>query len=99
MTTPLTKTASRRLLRAASAGLCLALVGIGGAASADTPTNWEGSPDVSGFQFILVLFLIPLGLFLVISTLSALPSLMKQSTTTDIVTRNPDEPHLDANQR
>ena len=46
-------------------------------ASADTPSNWESSPDVSGFQALLVLFLIPAGLFLVISLLAALPSLVK----------------------
>ncbi len=46
-------------------------------ASADAPSTWENTPDVSGFQALLVLFLIPAGLFVVISLLAALPSLIK----------------------
>jgi succinate dehydrogenase hydrophobic anchor subunit len=44
------------------------------AASADTPADWEKAPAVSGFDFLLVLLLIPLGLALVISFLAFVPS-------------------------
>lgn len=53
-------------------GLLLAPV----AAFADTPASWENEKHVSGLQFLVVLFLIPAGLFLVISLLAALPSLI-----------------------
>jgi hypothetical protein len=46
------------------------------AASADTPADWEKAPSVSGFDFLLVLFLIPLGLALVISFLAFVPTLL-----------------------
>ena len=45
------------------------------AASADTPAHWEKAPAVSGFDFLLVLFLIPLGLAAVISFLAFIPTL------------------------
>jgi uncharacterized RDD family membrane protein YckC len=44
------------------------------AASADTPAHWEKAPSVSGFDFLLVLLLIPLGLALVISFLAFVPA-------------------------
>ena len=59
------------------AGAFAAGVMLADPASADTPSNWENSPDVTGFDALVVLFLIPLGLFLVISLLAALPSLVK----------------------
>jgi hypothetical protein len=46
------------------------------AASADTPADWEKPPPVSGFDYLLVLFLIPLGLALVISFLAFIPTLV-----------------------
>ena len=46
-------------------------------ASADPPSNWENSPDVTGLDARGVVFLLPLGLVLVISLLAALPSLVK----------------------
>jgi hypothetical protein len=58
-------------------GAFVAVVTVALPASADAPSTWEDSPDVSGFQALLVLFLIPAGLFLVISLLAALPSLVK----------------------
>jgi len=64
-------------VRSLLAGALVAGVAIAAPASADTPSNWESSPDVSGFQVLLVLFLIPLGLFIVVSLLAALPSLVK----------------------
>lgn len=48
-----------------------------GAAVADAPSTWEDAPHVSGLQALTVLFLIPFALFLVISLLAALPSLVK----------------------
>jgi len=64
-------------VRSVLAGALVAGVLFAVPASADAPSSWESSPDVSGFQALLVLFLIPLGLFLVISLLAALPSLVK----------------------
>ena len=45
-------------------------------AMADEPTAWPDAPHVSGLKFLLVLFLIPLGLSLAISVLAVLPSLI-----------------------
>ncbi len=45
------------------------------AAAADTPAGWENAPDVTGFDYLLVLVLIPLGLAAVISFLAFLPTL------------------------
>ena len=45
-------------------------------ALADTPAAWENEKHVSGLQFLVVLVLIPAGLFLVISLLAALPSMI-----------------------
>ena len=64
-------------MRSVLAGAFVAGVMLAVPASADAPSSWESSPDVSGFQALMVLFLIPLGLFLVISLLAALPSLVK----------------------
>ncbi len=44
---------------------------------ADTPAEWEQQPAVSGLDFLLVLFLIPIGAAAVIALLSVLPSLAK----------------------
>jgi uncharacterized RDD family membrane protein YckC len=46
------------------------------AASADTPAGWQNAPAVSGFDFLLVLFLIPVGLALVIAFLAFVPTLV-----------------------
>ena len=46
------------------------------AASADTPEGWAKAPPVSGFDYLVVLFLIPLGLALVISFLAFIPTLV-----------------------
>ena len=53
-------------------GLLLAPV----AAFADAPAAWENEKHVSGLQFLIVLVLIPAGLFVVISLLAALPSMI-----------------------
>ncbi|MDQ6686146.1 MAG: hypothetical protein M3Z50_00800 [Actinomycetota bacterium] len=68
------------LLRGARLGvatsLFLAVSLASSPASADAPRAWGPEPHVSGFQFLLVLFLIPLSLALVISLLVSLPSMM-----------------------
>ena len=46
-----------------------------GAASAEPPETWERTPSVSGLEVIVVLLLIPLGLFLLICLLVYLPSM------------------------
>jgi hypothetical protein len=73
--------ARRLLLRGAL--VATATTGLVLAASpsfADTPAAWAEPPHVSGLQFLVVLFLIPLGLFVVISLLAVLPSLIKGDT-------------------
>ncbi len=70
-----------RLLPRASAVLAASLLAVLSgvlldAASADTPAGWQKAPPVSGFDFLLVLFLIPLSLALVISFLAFIPTLV-----------------------
>ena len=45
-------------------------------AHADTPAAWPDAPSVSGLHFLVVLFLIPLGIAIVVSVLAALPSMI-----------------------
>jgi hypothetical protein len=70
---------SRSVARRASVALAVsvfALVSLPAFALADTPAAWENEKHVSGLQFLVVLLLIPAGLFLVISLLAALPSMI-----------------------
>lgn len=70
---------SRTFARRAAVALSVAIVGLvflPGAALADTPATAPDAPDVSGLQWLVVLFLIPAGLALVISLLTALPSMI-----------------------
>ncbi|RNL63183.1 hypothetical protein EFK50_15900 [Nocardioides marmoriginsengisoli] len=55
----------------------VALVSLPVAAVADTPAAWDDAPHVSGLEFLVVLVLIPVGLFAVIALLAALPSMIK----------------------
>lgn len=41
------------------------------------PEDWATPPEVSGFDFLVVLVLIPLGLALVISVLAVLPGMLR----------------------
>jgi hypothetical protein len=50
------------------------------AAVAAPPEGWDEAAAVSPLQFLLVLVLIPAGLFLVIALLAALPSMMRGSS-------------------
>jgi hypothetical protein len=69
------RTVVRRFTAALAVGM-LAVVLAPVTAFADTPKSWENAPHVSGLQFLVVLVLIPAGLFLVISLLAALPSMI-----------------------
>ena len=71
-----TRTLVRRAVIASAAGL-VALVLAPVAAFADEPAAWGSQPHVSGWQFLVVLVLIPAGLFLVITLLAALPSMIR----------------------
>jgi hypothetical protein len=42
-------------------------------AFAEEPRSWQNAPHVSGLQFLVVLVLIPAGLFTIISVLASLP--------------------------
>lgn len=65
----------RRGLAVLLSGALLVLVAPA-AAQADTPDGWATAPEVSGFEYLLVLVLIPAGLALVIAVLAALPSII-----------------------
>ena len=70
---------SRHVLRRAVLALsaaAVAVIALPAVASADTPEAWEKAPHVSGLEFLVVLVLIPLGLALVISLLTVLPSMI-----------------------
>jgi hypothetical protein len=70
------RTRVRRVTTFVAAATFLLLVGgLLDAAGADTPQGWEKAPHVSGLQYLLVLFLFPLGLALIISLLVLVPSL------------------------
>jgi NADH:ubiquinone oxidoreductase subunit 5 (subunit L)/multisubunit Na+/H+ antiporter MnhA subunit len=70
------RTRVRRATIAFAVGL-FALVSLPVAALADTPRAWEEEPHVSGLQFLVVLVLIPAGLFALVSLFAALPSMIK----------------------
>lgn len=65
----------RRSLVALAAGALLVLAAPT-AALADTPEAWADAPEVSGFDFLLVLALIPLALAAVIALLAAVPAII-----------------------
>ncbi len=46
-------------------------------AVADTPKGWEEAPDVSPLGYLLVLVIIPVGLAIVLTLLTVLPSLTR----------------------
>lgn len=65
----------RRAVVSLAAGL-VALVALPVAAFADTPASQADAPEVSGLQFLIVLVLIPVALFLAIALFAALPSMI-----------------------
>jgi hypothetical protein len=66
----------RRLSAVLLTGLWLALAaGLLTPANADTPKGWEKAPGVSPFDFLLVLFLLPLAVAAVVAFLAFLPTL------------------------
>ncbi|MCX6395514.1 MAG: hypothetical protein NTV23_03415 [Propionibacteriales bacterium] len=73
---PQTRTIVRRAVTAlstAAAGLVL----LPAAALADTPSSAPDAPHVSGLEYIIVLVLIPAGLFAVVALFAALPSMIR----------------------
>jgi len=71
---------TRSVVRRAVASLALglvALVTLPVAALADTPENVAGAPDVSGLEFLIVLVLIPVALFIGITLFATLPSMIR----------------------
>lgn len=72
---PKTRTYVRRAVLAFSVGL-LGLALVPSAARADTPATYPDAPEVSGLEYLLVLVLIPAALFVVITLLAALPSMI-----------------------
>ncbi|MET3963220.1 hypothetical protein ABIE44_003154 [Marmoricola sp. OAE513] len=69
------RTRLRRALLALSVGI-LGSVLVPATAFADTPVTQPDAPHVSGLHYLLILVLIPAGLFAVITLLAALPSMI-----------------------
>ncbi len=70
----------RSVVRRATASLAIglvALVTLPVAALADAPESFTEAPEVSGLQFLIVLVLIPVALFVGITLLAALPSMIR----------------------
>jgi hypothetical protein len=68
----------RRTLLSASVACSLVLgAALATPAAADPPKAWENQPDVSALDFLLVILLIPLGIALVLTLLTVLPSMAK----------------------
>ena len=80
VTNPPPQTVVRRAARVLAPVLALFVTGITGTAYADAPDTWEDSPAVSPLHALLVLALIPLGLFLLITLLVYIPSMTKAET-------------------
>ena len=74
-THPQTRRFVRRALVALSTAAAAVLL-VPAIALADTPASAPDAPHVSGLQYIVVLVLIPLGLFAIVSLLAALPSMI-----------------------
>lgn len=70
------RSAARRAALALALGL-VAVVGLPVAAFADTPAGQADAPEVSGLEFLIVLVLIPVALFLAITLFAALPSMIR----------------------
>lgn len=71
---------ARTRLRRAVTALSLGVAGLvlaPAAALADTPASQPDAPHVSGLEYLLVLVLIPAGLFVVITLFAALPSMIR----------------------
>lgn len=69
------RTYLRRAVLAFSAGI-LGLALLPAAALADTPASSPDAPHVSGLQYLIVLVLIPAGLFALVALFAALPSMI-----------------------
>ena len=66
----------RRSVRALVLTPALLLPLVSAPAFAAPPEAWPAADSVSGFEFLLILLLIPLGLAVVISVLATVPSLV-----------------------
>ncbi len=80
MTYPRTPPAVRRALRALTLIPAVLLVTGATPAFASAPDQWEDAPAVDPLQALLVLVLIPAGLFAVIALLTYLPSMARGET-------------------
>lgn len=69
--------AVRRLTKAVALTPAALVLLASGPALAAAPQQWEPADSVSPLQFLLVLVLIPLGLFLAITVLALVPSMAK----------------------
>ena len=67
----------RRVARAVALTPAVLLVTAAGPALAEAPQQWQKSPSVPPLHFLLVIFVIPAGLFIVITLLVLLPSMIR----------------------
>ena len=67
----------RRAARILAPVLALLVMGITSTAHADAPDTWENTPAVDPLHALLVLAVIPIGLFLLITLLVYIPSMSK----------------------
>ena len=74
---PLDPRVARRFLRALAVTPVAAIPLVAAPALAAPPQTWPTEPHVTAFDFLLVLFIIPLGLALVISLLVSIPSMVR----------------------
>ena len=73
----LNSSAARRAARALALTPAVLLVSAATPALAAAPSTWEKSPSVSPLHFLLIVAAIPAGLFVLISLLVYVPSLVK----------------------
>lgn len=73
----LNSSAARRAARALALTPAVLLLSAATPALAAAPSTWEKSPSVSPLHFLLIVVAIPAGLFVLISLLVYVPSLVK----------------------
>jgi hypothetical protein len=72
--------AVRRAARLLALAPAIVVTTAAGAAYASPPEQWENTPHVSGLHVILLLVVVPVGLFLLITLLVLLPGMSRGST-------------------
>lgn len=74
---PLNTRVVRRFVRAFAVTPAVAVPLVAAPALAAPPQTWPQEPHVTGFDFLLVLFIIPAGIALLIALLVSIPSMVR----------------------